>query len=88
MFEIRDSDWLCDKVASITTADKPVYLYFGLLFEGYIAIFVGVSNDKILFFQDQESCSAYYFCEPSYKLFIHETVITLLWHVKNFAQKR
>jgi len=30
------------------SAFQPLHLYFGLLFDGYMAIFVGVSNDKVL----------------------------------------
>ena len=32
MFEIRDSDWLCDKVASITT-NMPTYISFAMIMQ-------------------------------------------------------
>ena len=70
------------------SASQPLHLYFGLLFDGHMAIFVGVSNDKVLFFQDGKSCLK---ClirdsksdERDFQPFIHITVVTLLWHIKN-----
>ena len=74
------------------SAIEPLHLYFGLLFDGYNAIFVGVSNDKVLFFQDGKNCLEFLIClcEPEeddfqfyFQRFIHITVFTLLWHIKN-----
>lgn len=70
------------------SASQPLHLYFGLLFDGHMAIFVGVSNDKVLFFQDGKNCLK---ClirdsksdERDFQPFIHITVVTLLWHIKN-----
>ena len=70
------------------SASQPLHLYFGLLFDGHMAIFVGVSNDKVLFFQDGKNCLK---ClirdstpdERDFEPFIHITVVTLLWHMKN-----
>lgn len=70
------------------SASQPQHLYFGLLFDGHKAIFVGVSNDKVLFFQDGKNCLK---ClirdsepdERDVQPFIHITVVTLLWHMKN-----
>ena len=70
------------------SASQPQHLYFGLLFDGHMAIFVGVSNDKVLFFQDGKNCLK---ClrgdsksdERDVQPFIHITVVTLLWHMKN-----
>ena len=70
------------------SAFKPLHLYFGLLFDGYNAIFVGVSNDKVLFFQEHKNPLSFFMCnsqaeEPDFRVFIHITVCTLLWHMKN-----
>ena len=70
------------------SALQPLHLYFGLLFDGHMAIFVGVSNDKVLFFQDYKNLLKCFTChcqpeEPEFQSFIHITVFTLLWHMKN-----
>ena len=69
------------------SAIEPLHLYFGLLFDGHMAIFVGMSKDKVLFFQHRKDRLEYLFCgshgDREKKLFIQDTVVTLLWHMKN-----
>ena len=72
---------------------EPPQLYFGLLFDGHMAIFVGVSNDKVFFFQDSKDHLEYLSCagkpeESDFQSFIRSTVLTLLWHMKNAILQR
>ena len=72
---------------------EPPQLYFGLLFDGHMAIFVGVSNDRVFFFQDSKDRLEYLICDgkpeaSDFQPFIRSTVLTLLWHMKNAILQR
>lgn len=63
------------------SAEDPNWTYFGLLHDGWSSVFIAVSKQKVLFFQEQSQ-------QLEVIKDLKDFVLALLWHIKDAIENR